>query len=181
MVTDDKKLEEKVRMLSEYGSPKKYHHDILGGNHRLDTIQAAVLNTKLPYLDKWNEQRQKAAERYEFELRPFELIKTPVKNNNHVYHLYVIQTPFRDELQKYLKDHNVDSGLHYPIPLHLTKAFQYLGYKEGDFPVAECVAKRILSLPMFPGISEDEVSYVNDNIVDFYIRVVINHTKPKSL
>jgi len=171
VVTDSDELAEKVRLLSNYGSTKKYHHDVLGGNHRLDNIQAAVLNAKLPHLDDWNHQRRKIANKYNTLLR--DVVDIPQHrpgNNQHVYHLYVVETNDRDDLLKHLNDNGIGTGLHYPQPLHLTPAFKHLGYKKGDFPVAEKSAKRLLSLPMFPGMTNDELVEVCDRIGEYYGR-----------
>lgn len=168
VTTNNDDLATKVRLLHEYGASKKYHHDTLGGNHRLDTIQAAVLNEKLKHLDEQNEERRHIASIYDNELSGIENIITPQNTENkHVYHLYVIQHPKRDELQAYLKAQGIDCLLHYPISLHLTGAFKYLGYKEGDFPVSEKLAKNILSLPIYPKMTDEEAYYVCDNIRAF--------------
>jgi dTDP-4-amino-4,6-dideoxygalactose transaminase len=164
VTTNNADLAEKVRLLHEYGSTQKYHHDILGGNHRLDTVQAAVLSHKLKSLNDWNEQRANTAYIYDYEFKNNRNIVIPQPTYGHVYHLYIIQHKDRDKLQVSLKEREIDSGLHYPIPLHLTEAFKYLGYKEGDFPVSEKLAKNILSLPMFPGMTANEVLYVADNV-----------------
>lgn len=169
VTTNDDSLAEKVRLLHEYGQRKKYYHDIEGGNHRLDTLQAAVVGTKLKYLNQWNEQRRLAAQKYNEQLGGVSEVKLPKEaaNRKHVYHLFVVQVPDRDGLQNYLQEQGVSSGLHYPIPLHLADAFKHLGYKEGDFPVTENAAKHIISLPMFPGITDDEISYTCDKVKDF--------------
>ncbi|MCK4348297.1 MAG: DegT/DnrJ/EryC1/StrS family aminotransferase, partial [Thermoplasmatales archaeon] len=131
-------------------------------NSRLDEIQAAVLRVKLRYLDKWNDKRREHAKLYNELLENVSGIETQVEKDfvKHVYHLYVIRCKRRDELQQYLSSKGVYTGIHYPIPVHLQRAYQHVGYKQGDFPITEKYAKEILSLPMFPELLEDEIKYV---------------------
>jgi dTDP-4-amino-4,6-dideoxygalactose transaminase len=156
-------------MLRDHGSGVRYHHDLIGFNGRLDEIQAVVLRAKLPYLARWNELRREHARLYSELLRGTPA-KTPAEfaGSTPVYHLYVISTPKRNELQVWLKDHGIFTGIHYPIPLHLQKAMEFLGYRQGDLPVTERVAANILSLPMFAELGEDEIEYVVDQIKEFY-------------
>ncbi len=170
VATNDGSLASRVRMFRDHGQSKKYHHDELGHNYRMEAIQGAVLGVKLKYLDRWTEQRRHVAARYGSLLSGIGDIVTPKEMPfaRHVYHLYVIQTKERDRLQKYLTDKGVSTGLHYPIPLHLQKCFANLGYKKGDFPVTEQLADRCLSLPMYPELSEEQIQFVVDSIGGFF-------------
>jgi len=170
ITTNDDKLARKISMLKSYGQSKKNHHDILGGNSRLDEIQAAILRVHLQHLDVENAKRQKNAKLYEELLNDTPNIVTPLKfaNRKSVYHLYAIMTPRRAALQKYLKEHGVQTQVHYPIPLHLQPAFSKLGYKRGGLPNAEKIARRILSLPMFPHISTSHITYVVKKVNTFF-------------
>ena len=172
ILTNDKELSEKLKMIRNYGQSKKYYHDFLGYNRRLDGIQATILNVKLKNLDEWNKQRRNIAEKYNFYLKRNPKIIPPNESfdRKHVYHLFVIRIPAetRDILIKFLKENGIDSGLHYPIPIHLQKAYKYLNYREGDFPFAEKYSNEILSLPMFPGMTNEEVEYVCKKINEFY-------------
>jgi len=168
--TNDAELATKMRMLRDHGSGARYHHDLIGFNARLDEIQAVVLRAKLPHLAKWNEQRRDHARLYGELLRGTP-VKTPAEHpgNTSVYHLYVISTPKRDELQAWLKEQGIFTGIHYPIPLHMQKAMEFLGYKRGDFPVTEQVTSQILSLPMFAELTDEEIAYVVSQIKEFSI------------
>jgi dTDP-4-amino-4,6-dideoxygalactose transaminase len=169
VVTSDKQLAEKVRMLANHGRLTKYEHFLEGVNSRLDTLQAAVLNVKLPHLDRWTQARQKWAALYNELLAGIPNIITPsvAPDRTHVYHLYVIQTPYRDHLLDYLKQQNISAGIHYPIPLHLQKAYAHLGYQAGDFPQAEKLGQRCLSLPMFPEMTKEEIHFVAAAVQEF--------------
>lgn len=170
IVTDSKIIEEFARKTRNYGQSQKYHHEIRPDNSRLDTIQAAVLIEKLKVLDKWNSMRAENAELYRANLEGVKEIILPSERENgqHVYHLFVIKTNRREELEEHLKERGIDSGLHYPIPIHLQECFAQLGYKEGDFPISESLSKRILTLPLFPTMQEEEIKYVSNAIKDFY-------------
>jgi dTDP-4-amino-4,6-dideoxygalactose transaminase len=172
IATNDKELAAKLRLLRNYGSTKKYIHKILGTNSRLDPLQAAVLNVKLDLLDDWNRKRFKAACLYAERLKKVTAIKIPLfdqgETARHVFHLFVIQCKDRDKLASYLDSNGIQCGIHYPVPLHLHEAFKGLGYKRGNFPVAEMLSDRILSLPMFPGITQKQICDVVDTIVKFY-------------
>lgn len=172
VVTDGNKIAQKVKMLRDHGQMKKYEHLVEGYNSRLDEIQAAILRVKLKRLDEQNKLRRKNAWIYNELLKDVDEVITPfeAEYGKHVYHLYVIRTEKRDELQEYLKSNGIFTGLHYPIPLHLQKAYEYLGYKEGDFPVAEKYAKQILSLPMFPELTPKEIEKVTSEIKTFFAR-----------
>ena len=159
MTTDDPELARKIRMLRDHGQSCKYFHDVEGYNGRLDAIQAGILQVKLRHLPEWNSLRREAAARYRAlftkagmgELVPFE-----PEWARPVYHLYVIRVPDRDGLMRHLAEANIGAGIHYPVPLHLQKAYGWLGYQAGDFPVTEEAAREILSLPMFPRISNQQ-------------------------
>ena len=168
IVTNNKALYEKLQKLRFFGMGKhKYYHDIVGFNSRLDNMQAAILRIKLRHLKKWNDERREAARLYTKLLS--NVVETPkeAKDAKHVYHLYVIKTPKRDELMKALTDEQIYAGLHYPIPLHLQKAHKGLKYKKGDFPVSEESSNTILSLPIFPGITKEEIKKVSKSIHSF--------------
>lgn len=168
-VTNDAKVAEKLRSLRNYGAPKKYVHAYRGTNSRLDTVQAAILGVKLPHLATWNQQRNAAAATYDRLLAPlcdFGII--PMRNDcggGHVYHLYVIRVDDtapcdRDSLSQSLGDRGIQTGIHYPIPCHLQPAYTNLGYSQGSFPHSERLSEQILSLPMYPGLSEAWVQHV---------------------
>jgi len=174
ILTNSKELSEKLKMLRNYGQSKKYHHDFFGYNRRLDNLQATVLNIKLKHLDKWNEQRRNIAAIYKENLKNMAGIVLPNESQNKksVYHLFVVRVKNgkREDLMNFLKEKGVDTGLHYPIPIHLQKSYSNLNHKEGDFNKAEEYGKEILSLPIFPGMKNEEVEYVCDKIKEFYIR-----------
>ncbi|MFH1038059.1 MAG: DegT/DnrJ/EryC1/StrS family aminotransferase [PVC group bacterium] len=171
VVTDNGDLAEKIRMLRNYGQKEKYDHRFLAFNRRLDTLQAAVLRVKLKHLEQWNEERREIARAYKRQLENLPLVlPAEAPHCRHVYHLFVILTPQREELRKYLQERGVACGLHYPSPIHLQKAYRSLPYRRGDFPVAERVASECLSLPLFPGIGEERLSYTIKTIKGFYTR-----------
>lgn len=162
VVTDDERLYKKLKMLRNYGSEKKYHNQIEGVNSRLDEMQAALLRVKLSHIEELNAERVAIARRYNTEIKnpAIQLPFMRVAENNHVYHQYVIRTKERDKFQKYLADNGIKTVIHYPIPPHLAECYGYLGYKKGDFPIAEHYAEEALSLPMFNGMRDDEVDYI---------------------
>ncbi len=168
VTTDDETIARQVRMLRDHGQSKRYHHAIEGYNGRLDAIQAGILDVKLAHLAVWNEQRREAATHYSALLAgvsvtlPFE----PSWSRS-IYHLYVIRSAKRDKLQDHLTRAGIGTGIHYPVPVHLQEAYQALGFKHGDFPVAEAIAAEILSLPMFPGLSRGQQGRVADEIARF--------------
>jgi len=172
VVTNDKEIAERIRMLRNYGQKEKYLHIDRGYNSRLDEIQAAVLRVKLRYLDEWNQRRRNIARLYEELLNGVKELTTPSETDSakHVYHLYVVRCQDRDRLQRWLASKGISTGLHYPIPIHLTEAYKYLGYSRGSFPITERYADEILSLPMFPELTDEEVEYVGDSIKEFYSR-----------
>ena len=168
--TNDQKVADKIRMIRDHGQAKKYYHDIEGYNGRLDAIQAGILGAKLTHLREWNEKRRAIAKRYHELLDTLsdqiDLPEEPTSSKA-VYHLFVIRTEKRDDLQRYLKDAGIGTGIHYPIPLHVQKAYGSLNYRQGDFPVSERVASEILSLPMYPQLTLDQQKYVAEKISDF--------------
>ncbi|NIQ81633.1 MAG: aminotransferase class I/II-fold pyridoxal phosphate-dependent enzyme [Anaerolineae bacterium] len=166
VLTNDDSLADAVRRLGNWGSDRKYHHPQIGFNSRLDTVQAVVLRAKLARLSKWNEQRRAAAERYHKMLSDVEGVSPPVTaaGNVHVWHLYVVRVPDRDRVLGDLRASGVGAGVHYPRPVHLHGAMSDLGYGVGNFPVAEAVSREVLSLPLFPGITEFEQGYVVDKL-----------------
>jgi len=169
--TNDSELATKMRKIRDHGSGIRYHHDLVGVNGRLDEIQAVVLRAKLPHLAAWNEKRREHAHLYSELLKnTLAVLPTEHAGNTPVYHLYVIRTPRRDEMQNFLKEQGVATGIHYPIPVHLQKSMEYLGHKPGDFPVTEDVVSNILSLPMYAEISDDEIKYVADSVKKFYVK-----------
>lgn len=159
ILTNDDKLAETCRMLSNHGQLSKHDHRIIGRNSRLDTLQAAILKAKLPHLEKWTEARIQVAKWYNDRLKG---VATPFipKGMRHVFHLYVIQSTKRDELMAKLQEVNIGCALHYPTPLPHLKSYQYQNHQIGDFPIAEKLCAEILSLPIFPEMSEEEVDWV---------------------
>jgi dTDP-4-amino-4,6-dideoxygalactose transaminase len=168
VTTNDDAIAAKVAKLRNHGREGKYEHEMVGYNERMDTLQAAILNVKLPHLNGWNEMRRTHAAEYGAALAGAEVeLPTVARDCKHVYHLFVIRHPNRDDLQKFLKEKGIATGVHYPLPLHLQPAYADLGYKQGDFPVTEKVAKEILSLPMFPEMTSGMVSEVAAAIREF--------------
>lgn len=168
VATNDDQIALNVRKLRDHGGTEKYQHDLVGYNSRLDTLQAAVLLVKLDYLDEWNRMRRDNARLYTGLLSEIPGIVTPtvLEGVSHVFHLYVVrvQRGNRDELRQYLQGHGVQTGIHYPRPLHLATAFSQLRYRENDFPIAERCARDILSLPMYPELREEQIRYVVERI-----------------
>jgi dTDP-4-amino-4,6-dideoxygalactose transaminase len=161
VVTNDADVARRVRLLRNHGSEQKYKHEIIGYNFRLEGIQGAVLNVKLRHLDKWNDLRRAHAARYN-ELLSESALNLPreLPYARHIYHLYVVQADERDALQQRLAAAGVQTGIHYPIPIHLQPAYAFLGHKAGDFPEAERQAARVLSLPMFPELTGEQLETV---------------------
>lgn len=168
LVTNDAGMAAKVRTLRNYGSREKYTHVVQGYNRRLDTLQAAVLRVKLKHLDAWNTSRASHAQRYSRQLARTSVL-TPAEGGNcsSVWHLYVIQSDRRDALRRHLTERGVSVGLHYPIPIHLQEAYRGLGYTQGQFPVSEMYAERILSLPMYAELPESAIDVVCQEIEEF--------------
>lgn len=171
ITTNDEALARKMRMLRDHGQAKKYYHDMEGYNGRLDAIQAGILNVKLGHLAGWNQNRRKLAHKYAELLSGANIdVRVPYEPSwsKAIYHLYVIQVENREAVQAALSKENIGTGIHYPIPLHLQKAYANQGYRPGDFPVTEKAAERILSLPMFPTMSETDQA----RIVEALVRIV---------
>jgi dTDP-4-amino-4,6-dideoxygalactose transaminase len=168
VTTNDSELAQKIRMLRDHGQSEKYFHDFEGYNGRLDSIQAGILTHKLAHLKEWNELRRANAEIYKELLSGNDVVIIPEEPSwsRAVYHLYVVRVQNRKEVQDYLKSAGVGTGIHYPIPLHLQSAYRKLGYRAGDFPIAEKVASQILSLPMYPQLGRDEQEKVCSAIRD---------------
>jgi len=170
LMCNDRERAETARMVRQHGEVERYCHKVVGHNYRMEAFQGAVLGTKLKYLEEWTARRQRNAALYSELLARVEEIETPMTRPGaeHVFHLYVIQTDQRDELQKFLAEKGIATGLHYPVPIHLQPAYKHLGFQKGDFPVAERAAKRILSLPMYAELTEKQIRYVVDAIKGFW-------------
>ena len=170
LTTAREDIAQKVRMLRNYGSQKKYFNEAIGYNMRLDELQAALLQVKLKYLEAWTAQRQHIAAGYDEILHGTGdlLLPTTAQGATHVYHLYVIRTDRRDALQTHLTERGIGTLIHYPIPPHLQQAYAHLGYQKGDFPIAERIAETCLSLPMWPGMTEGDVQQVAREIGKFF-------------
>ena len=169
VVTSSEKLADTVRTLRPHGSRKKYHHEMVGINSRLDEIQAAVLLVKLKYIDRWNGLRQKHAALYDRGLAGLP-VTTPAcpKGATHIYHLYSVLTPERVRLAAFLKQRQIGSGVYYPLPLHLQPCYKQLGYHAGDLPVSERLSREVLSLPMYPELSSGAITKVIKTVKDFF-------------
>src|SRR5438874_12374291 len=178
VICGDEKLAANLRTFREHGMQPRYFHHVIGGNFRLDEIQAAILAVKLPYLEKWAAARRTAADFYGSEFVRVGLIETIIPptepyryrglTNHHVYHQYVIRASLRDALREHLAKHEVDTAIYYPLGLHEQECFAYLGYKKGDFPETERAARETLALPIYPEISREAQRYVVDTIAEFY-------------
>jgi len=169
VTTDDADVSRRCQMLRDHGQSKKYFHDMEGYNGRLDAIQAGFLGIKLRHLTKWNEERRQAARRYDERFAASEgmVVHPHVPSwSRPVYHLYVVQVEDRDQLQQDLTAAGIGTGIHYPVPLHLLKAYEDRDFRAGDFPVAEAVASRILSLPMFPGLNPEQQERVMSCVLE---------------
>jgi dTDP-4-amino-4,6-dideoxygalactose transaminase len=170
VTTNDREMAIKISMLRDHGQSKKYHHNVEGYNGRIDSLQAGLLRVKLRHLPQWNERRRNCAHLYDEILSPTgESIAIPYQSSStrSSYHLYVIRTPFRDELQKHLWEAGVGTGIHYPIPVHLQQAYASLGGKKGDFPESERAAEEVLSLPMFSGLQQVQQERVAELVTEF--------------
>lgn len=167
--TDDEALAKKAFVLRNYGSEIKYYNEVIGYNMRLDECQAGFLSVKLPHLNRWTAQRQQIAQWYNEALKDINEIVLPsiAEGATHVFHVYMIRTKQRDALQKHLAEKGVGTLIHYPVPPHLQQAYSFLGFKKGDFPLAEEIASTCLSLPMWPGLKEEQVKEIATIIRDF--------------
>jgi dTDP-4-amino-4,6-dideoxygalactose transaminase len=170
IVTNDLEFANRIKCLRSYGQMIKYEHIMLGFNSRLDTIQAAGVTIKLKYIDEWNNNRIKNAEFYNELLKGLKGLHLPISEcgRTHIYHLYMVLCDKRDSLRAFLKQKNIETGIHYPIPIHLQKCYNYLNYKQGDFPISENLSKQLLSLPMYPELRREQIQYVCDCIKEFY-------------
>jgi dTDP-4-amino-4,6-dideoxygalactose transaminase len=165
VTTNDPGIAEKIRQLRNYGQRVKYEHVVAGTNSRLDTIQAAILRVKLRHLDVWNAARQRHAAAYNSLLAggPY-VLPHVAAHRTHIFHLYVIETDNRRHAQEFLSAHGIATGIHYPIPIHMQEACKDFGYSRGDFPATEAAANRILSLPMYPELTEEQLDYVASSL-----------------
>ena len=165
VTTNNPEFAKKIRLLRDWGAEKRYHHDLKGFNFRMETLQGAILRVKLRHLEKWTEARRHLARRYDEYLKdvPVEIPFTPA-GFRHVYHVYAVLTYCRDRLQEYLTSKDIYTNIHYPIPVHLQKAYSDLGYKAGDFPMTESVCCRTISLPLYPEMTEAQVKEVAEAI-----------------
>jgi dTDP-4-amino-4,6-dideoxygalactose transaminase len=169
ITTNDDDLAYLSKVWRNYGSEKRYHNMVKGYNNRIDELQAGLLSLKLKYIGQWTAERQRLANRYFSNLKNGPVVLPYIHPNaTHVFHLFVIRTDERDALQKYLDENGVKTVIHYPIPPHLQVAYQSSGYKPGSFPIAEKLAQTSLSIPLFPGLKDEEVDYVSDLILKFF-------------
>ena len=170
MVTSDDALAERLRKLRLHGGAKQYHHDEVGTNSRLDSLQAAVLLAKLPHLASWSARRRDHASYYDKGLSDIPGVRVPAVDpaNEHIYHQYTVRVERRDELQAHLKAKGIGSAVYYPVPLHLQNCFAHLGYKAGRLPQAERACREVLSLPVFPELTQQQLDYVIETIRGFY-------------
>jgi len=170
MVTSDEKTAERLRRLRLHGGAKQYHHDEIGTNSRLDTLQATVLLAKLPHLASWSARRREHAAHYTKGLAGLGAVRTPPVDaaNEHIFHQYTLRVERRDELQQHLKAKGIGSAVYYPIPLHLQECFAHLGYRSGRLPVSERAAHEVLSLPVYPELTNQQLDYVCETIRGFY-------------
>lgn len=170
ITSNDDTLDRKIRLLGNYGSAEKYYYEMVGVNSRLDEIQAGVLSIKLKYLEAWNEERIQLAGLYTALLKEVKEILVPETPSacKHIYHQYVIQSLNRDALKEHLKKQGIETGIHYPVPAHLQKAYDFLNFKKGSLPITEKLSENILSLPIYTGMQKSDVEYVCDVIRKFY-------------
>ena len=170
VVTNDDALAANIKMFRDHGQAKKYYHGIIGWNARLDGIQGAILNVKLKYLQSWNDARRKHAKDYAAGLSAVKEVIVPQEAAyaRHIYHIYPIRVKDRDKLMAYLTEKGIACGIHYPVPIHRQEAYSFLKKDKGSFPVAEKCANQYLSLPMFAELSDEQVSYVVEQIKEYY-------------
>lgn len=168
IVTDDEQIAKDMKVYRNYGSEKRYYNKVVGTNSRLDEIQAGLLRVRLSHLDELTEEKRKIAARYLGELRNDKiLLPRFIEGATHVYHQFVIRCRERDELIAYLNEKGIGTIIHYPIPPHLAEAYRYLGFQEGDFPITERLAKEVLSIPMYNGMTEEEQTFIIDALNGF--------------
>ena len=170
LFTNDASLAEKIKMMANHGQRIKYHHDVIGVNSRLDTMQAAILLVKLKYVNEYESSRNAVANLYDKALANISQVKTPAraKNSTHVFHQYTLQVEKRNELKKYLEEKGVPSMIYYPVPLHFQKAYKKDGFGEGSFPVTESLSKTVISLPIHTEMKTEELEYIVEQIKNFY-------------
>jgi dTDP-4-amino-4,6-dideoxygalactose transaminase len=178
VICRNEQFADRLRICRQHGMQERYQHQFIGGNFRLDELQAAILKVKLPHLDSWSAARREAAKFYTNEFRHVGLdkkIKLPVEpyaesglRNHHIYHQYVIRSPLRDELRQHLSAREIETAVYYPLALHEQPCFEYLGYKPGDFPEAESAARETLALPIYPEISREAQQYVIKCVAEFF-------------
>jgi dTDP-4-amino-4,6-dideoxygalactose transaminase len=173
ITTHDSQVAERLRLMRVHGSRSEYHHHLIGMNSRLDALQAAVLQVKFQYLAGWTMKRQNNAETYrrlfhEYGLDDRVTLPVVAPGNTHVYNQFTIRTPKRDDLSAYLTKKNIGNRIYYPVPLHLQECYETLGYHKGDFPVAEQAAQEVLSLPIYPELAPDQITYVAETIKQFF-------------
>ena len=172
VVTSDEKLADSLRSLRVHGGKPKYYHPVIGGNFRLDALQAAVLRVKLPYLEAWTAKRRENAARYRNLITRADLldwITLPQDSAGHIYNQFNIRVPHRDQLRDFLNERGVGTEIYYPLPLHLQECFQQLNYRPGDFPHAEAAAQESLALPIYPELTEEQQRYVVDLIQEYFV------------
>jgi dTDP-4-amino-4,6-dideoxygalactose transaminase len=170
VVTRSAELAARLRLLRNYGQTRKYFHGLRGYNSRLDEIQAAILSVKLKHLEGWNEARRNVARRYDSALGPKVTVPARREGSVHVYHLYVIRCPERDALQRWLAEHGIGTQIHYPVPIHLQEAYSDLGVTKGTLPATEAASAEVLSLPIFPEMTDVQIDHVIDTVNSFPIR-----------
>ena len=170
VVTNNPDLDKKIRILRDHGQPQKYHHAAIGWNARMDGIQGAILTIKLKYLNQWTDARRRNAALYSKLFSTVDGIQIPAEADyaKHVYHIYPILVKNRDALIAYLEGQGVSCGIHYPVPVHLTEAYRFLSCKKGDFPESEKSAAHVLSLPMYPELTDNQIQYVVNSVIAFY-------------
>ncbi|MCI0745135.1 MAG: DegT/DnrJ/EryC1/StrS family aminotransferase [Verrucomicrobia subdivision 3 bacterium] len=168
VVTNDESLARKLRILRAHGIERRYCHDLHGQNSRLDELQAAILRVKLKRLDAWNTRRRDIARRYSQNLSGLPLQLPAPIDDSHVFHVYAIASERRDDLQKFLADHGIPTIIYYPQPLHLQKVYADMGWRPGDFPVAEEISRKILPLPIYPEMTDEQIDYVTSTICQFH-------------
>lgn len=169
LITNNEDIATRCRVMRDHGQIRRYYHEQLGYNYRMPTIMAAALAVKLPYLDQWNARRRSSAHRYHEALRDLPLwLPPPVADESHVWHLYTLRTPQRSELACWLNRRGIAAGQHYPFPLHVQPVYRHLGYRPGDFPIAERIARETLTLPLFPELSERQQSEIIRAVRSFF-------------
>jgi UDP-2-acetamido-2-deoxy-ribo-hexuluronate aminotransferase len=170
LFTNDEALATKIKMIANHGQKQKYHHDVIGINSRLDTLQAAILEVKLKYLDEYAQRRNEVASRYDNAFAGDKGLSIPVRsaNSTHVFHQYTLKTDRRDELKSYLDKHHIPSMIYYPVPLHLQKAYRRKGFEEGSFPVTEKLSKSVISLPIHTEMDKETLDYICSTINNFF-------------